>query len=60
VSDCEGWGFADPSGGVVSLHEEGPGKGGEITAFIAKMLKEDQDERTRRDNLLESTAENER
>jgi len=32
----------------------------EITAFIAKMLKEDQDERTRRDNLLESTAENER
>ena len=32
----------------------------EITAFIAKVLKEDQDERTRRDNLLESTAENER
>jgi len=32
----------------------------EITAFIAERLKEDQDERTRRDNLLESTAENER
>jgi exosome complex component RRP45 len=32
----------------------------EITAFVAKRLKEDQDERTRRDNLLESTAENER
>lgn len=32
----------------------------EITAFVAKKLKEDQDERTRRDNLLESTAENDR
>lgn len=32
----------------------------EITAFVAKKLKEDQDERTKRDNLLESTAENDR
>ena len=32
----------------------------EITALIVKRLKEDQYMRTRRDNLLESTAENER
>lgn len=32
----------------------------EITAFITKRLKEDEDNRVRRDNLLESTAENER
>lgn len=32
----------------------------EITAFIAKRLKEDEERRIRRDNLLESTAENER
>jgi exosome complex component RRP45 len=35
-------------------------KAEEITAFIAKRLREDQDERTRRDNLLENTANNER
>ncbi|KAL7271481.1 3'-5'-exoribonuclease [Rhizina undulata] len=32
----------------------------EITEFILKRLKEDQDARTRRDNLLESRADNER
>ncbi|KAI5779705.1 ribosomal protein S5 domain 2-type protein [Geopyxis carbonaria] len=36
------------------------GKVVEITAFIAKRLEEDQAARTRRDNLLESSAENER
>ncbi|TGZ85388.1 hypothetical protein EX30DRAFT_326445 [Ascodesmis nigricans] len=32
----------------------------EITAFIAKRLKEDEEKRVKRDNLLESKAENER